>query len=271
MSTLNASCEIDFASAASVPVILMLRPRSGWGQWVCAERYDFTPRVPIVEYTDMFGNLCQRTIIPAGQSHVRAECTVEAPEVVDVHFGAGFVPPEWLPDPVLHYLLPSRYCPSDLLGPLAGEAAQGASPGYAQVENLRAWIHRNVEYRRGSSTTTTTALDTASARSGVCRDFAHLGVALCRALNIPARIVAGYSRNLDEPDLHAWFEAYVGTRWYTFDATEKKTTGERISIAYGRDAVDVALVTNFGPLEIERIRVRVGTALAAGDGATVRA
>jgi transglutaminase-like putative cysteine protease len=260
---LNAFCAIDFASAAPIPAILMLRPRSGWGQWVCAERYDFEPRVPVVEYTDMFGNLCQRTVIPAGQSRLRSECTVEVPDAVDTDFAAAFVPPQQLPDAVLHYLLPSRYCPSDLLGELAGEATQGAAPGYGQVEAIRAWIQKHVEYRRGASTSSTTALDTANARNGVCRDFAHLGIALCRAMNIPARMVAGFSRELDEPDLHAWFEAYVGARWYAFDATEEKTSGHRIAIAYGRDAVDVALVTNFGPLQIARLSVKVETVLIA--------
>ena len=140
------------------------------------------------------------------------------------------------------------------------EVIQGMSPGYAQAEAIRGWIQKNIEYRYGTSSASTTAFDTANSRIGVCRDFAHLGISLCRAINIPARIVAGFSQKLNQPDLHAWFEAYVGGRWYVFDATEEHTTGYRIAIAYGRDAVDVALVTQFGPLQLERLTVKVDVA-----------
>ncbi len=260
ISILNVSCEIDFTTQTPVPAILMLRPRSGAAQWIASERYQFEPRVPIVEYTDMFGNLCQRTVVQPGHSRVRTECVVETPDTVDMDLSAAFVPAEQLPDNCLHFLMASRFCPSDLLGKLASEVTQGVAPGYPQVEAIRTWIHQNVEYRYGASTATTTAVETANDRSGVCRDFAHLGIALCRAVNIPARIVAGYSYALKQPDLHAWFEAFVGGRWYAFDATEDTTTGQRVAIAFGRDAVDVAIVTQFGPLVLDRLEVKVDLA-----------
>jgi transglutaminase-like putative cysteine protease len=254
---LNASCFIEFQSDQSVPVVLMLRPRSGAAQWIAREEYEFSPRVAVNEFTDAFGNLCQRTLIPAGRTTVSARCIADAADAMDVDWAAPFVFPENLPDAVLPFVLPSRYCPSDQMGALAAQITANAVPGYGQVEAIRVWIEKNIEYRYGTSTPATTALDTANQRVGVCRDFAHLGISLCRALNIPARMVTGYTEELKEPDLHAWFEAYVGWRWYCFDPTQEQTTGNRITMAYGRDATDVALVTQFGPLEITSLQVKV--------------
>ena len=254
---LEASCEIVFQTDVFVPAILMLRPRSGWGQWVSREEYAFQPRVPVIEFTDIFGNLCQRVVIPPGEMKLRACCTVETPDEVDADVNAAYILPGNLPESVLHFLYPSRYCPSDQLASLAGEIVQGVAPGWTQVEAIRAWTHAHVEYRYGTSTSATTALDTANARVGVCRDFAHLGIALCRALNIPARMVVGYALHLEVPDIHAWFEAYVGGRWFVFDGSSAHTAGNRIAIGYGRDATDVAFVTQFGPLALTSLVVSV--------------
>lgn len=257
---LTASCEFEMQAPDPVAAVLMLRPRSGWGQWISREEYQFEPGVGVVEFTDGLGNICQRFIAPAGETRVVARCTADAADEVDVDPEAAFVPPQDLPEGVLSMILPSRYCPSDELGDLAAEISREAAPGYPQVEAIRAWIRGNVEYRYGHSNSSTSAADTARDRVGVCRDFTHLGIALCRALNIPARMVAGYSRFLDTPDMHAWFEAYVGGRWFTFDATQDRTTGDRIAVAYGRDAVDVALLTSFGPLNMTPPRVVVAPA-----------
>lgn len=254
---LEASCKIIFQTDEFVPAILMLRPRSGWGQWVSREEYAFKPRVPVIEFTDIFGNLCQRVVIPPGVMNLFACCTVDTPDEVDVDVNATYILPGNLPEGVLHFLYPSRYCPSDQLSGLAGEIVQGAKPGYPQVEAIRAWMHAHVDYRYGSSTQATTALDTANTRSGVCRDFAHLGISLCRALNIPARMVVGYAYKLQVADIHAWFEAYVGGRWFAFDGSSAHTDGNRIAIAYGRDATDVAFVTQFGPLALSSLEVSV--------------
>lgn len=257
MNILRAFCEITFDAPAPVPVVLMLRPHSGWGQWIAEERYDFNPRTQVVEYTDIYGNVCQRVMIPAGTTTIQASCVAEVPEEVDKEFSAVFVEPQHLPDHVLRFLLPSRYCPSDQLGELAGQIVAGMTPGYQQVEAIRRWLHTSIRYEYGTSNTATTASDTASCRAGVCRDFAHLGIALCRALNIPARMVVGYTEKLAIPDIHAWFEAYVGWRWYMFDGTHEETAGNRIAIAYGCDATDVAFVTQFGQLDLRSLVVRV--------------
>jgi transglutaminase-like putative cysteine protease len=203
MSLLTAACEIDFDAKVPVPTILMLRPRSGPAQWIFHEEYGITPRLPVIEYTDIFGNLCQRVVIPPGKTKLRASCTADTADTVDVDENAAFIEPQNLPEGVLHFVLASRYCPSDQLVNLATEIVAGAPPGYGQVEAIRAWLHTHIEYKYGTSTPATTAADTAQSRIGVCRDFAHLGIALCRALNIPARMVVGYTQDLKVPDIHA--------------------------------------------------------------------
>ena len=155
------------------------------------------------------------------------------------------------------FLLPSRYCQSDLLGSLANEIVAGIDPAYDQVEAIRNWLYTHLDYHYDTSNASTSAVDTAQSRVGVCRDFVHLGIALCRSLTIPARMVVGYLYQLEPMDLHAWFEAYVGDRWYTFDATQSEPRGNRVAIAYGRDAADVALATQFGPLTLTEMKVWV--------------
>ena len=170
-----------------------------------------------------------------------------------------------MPDWVLAYCLPSRYCQSDMLYSLAADITAGALPGYPQVEAIRAWIATHIRYEYGTSSPNTSSVDTLHSRVGVCRDFAHLGIALCRALQIPARMVVGYLHELVPMDQHAWFEAYLGDRWYTFDATQLRPKGNRVAVGYGRDAVDVALVTQFGPLELTEMAVWVTPSTAARE------
>ena len=238
----------------------MLRPRSGAGQWIIREEYQITPAVNVTEFTDMYGNLCQRVVAPQGPFSIHFSATVQTADLIDVSPGAPFTPVEDLPDDVLHYTLPSRYCQSDQLGDLAAQITERAEPGYDQAEAIRKWIHENVTYKYGTSDASTSAVDTADKRVGVCRDFTHLGISLCRALNIPARMVVGYLHELDPMDLHAWFEAYVDGRWFTFDATQEKPRGNRITVAYGRDAADVAFTTQFGLMQLNDMKVWVDTA-----------
>lgn len=254
---LKAGCHLVFEAIAPSPLILMLRPRSGLGQWVVREDYQFEPTIPVVEYVDGYGNLCQRLITPQGVFQVDTTAIVEVADTIDVEPGAAFVPVQELPDYALQFLLPSRYCQSDLLGDLANQIVTDIASAYDQVEAIRDWIHTHIEYRYETSNASTSAVETAKTRMGVCRDFVHLGVALCRSLTIPARMVVGYLYQLEPMDLHAWFEAFVGGRWYTFDATQSEPRGNRIAIAYGRDAADVALATQFGPLTLTEMNVWV--------------
>jgi transglutaminase-like putative cysteine protease len=238
-------------------MLLMLRPRSGHSQWVAREEYVFEPGIFASEYTDAYGNLCQRLVAPKGRFRVHTSAVVEAANDIDVAPGAPFTLVQDLPDDVLHFLLPSRYCQSDMVASQAREIIADLTSGYEQAEAIRAWVRANITYRYGTSDASTSARDTLEERAGVCRDLAHLGIALCRSLDIPARLVVGYLYKLDPMDLHAWFEAFVDGRWYTFDATQDEPRGGRIAIAYGRDAADVALATLFGPVVMENMHVWV--------------
>lgn len=254
---LSICCQLDYEIEQSTPLILMLRPRSGAGQWIIKEEYLLEPRIPVTEYTDLYGNLCQRLFTPQGAFTIRNSAIVEVADQIDVDFNANFVPVQELPDDALIYLLPSRYCESDKLGNLAASIIGDVITGYEQVERIRQWINTNIVYEYGHSNASTSAQDTAQSRIGVCRDFSHLGVALCRSMNIPARFVVGYLYELKPMDLHAWFEAYLGGRWYTFDATQTEPKGNRVVLAYGRDAADVALATQFGNMELQTMCVAV--------------
>jgi transglutaminase-like putative cysteine protease len=258
---LDATCHISYRSNSPIPAVMMLRPRSGYAQWITREEYAFEPHAPVVEYTDNFGNLCQRVLIPKGAFEVRCSCRAHTADTIDVEPEAEFVPVHNLPESALEFLLPSRYCQSDLLNGLASSIAGRQPPGYRQVAAIEQWLRDEMNYVRGSSNASTSALDTAGTRTGVCRDYAHLGIALTRSLNIPARMVVGYLYRLEPMDLHAWFEAFVGGRWFTFDGVRKQPCGNRIMIGYGRDAADVALTSNYGALELTTMKVTVEAAV----------
>jgi transglutaminase-like putative cysteine protease len=130
---------------------------------------------------------------------------------------------------------------------MATSISAGQSLGYDQVKAIESWLRTTIRYEPGSSDIPISALEVKSRQWGVCRDLAHLGIALCRSLSIPSRLVVGYLHGLAPMDLHAWFEAYVGGRWYTFDATQPQLTGGYVAIGYGRDAADVAIYNQFGP------------------------
>jgi transglutaminase-like putative cysteine protease len=261
---LEVGCHLKFEAIEPTPLILMLKPRSGDSQWVVRETYLLEPFVHAREYTDIHGNLCQRLMTPVGAFSIRTEAWVETSDTIAVAPGAPMTLVEFLPDWLLQFLLPSRYCQSDRLFDLATEISADYAAGYDRVEAVRAWIYTHIKYQYDTSNTSTSAIDTAQQRVGVCRDFAHLGIALCRALDIPARMVVGYLYQLEPMDLHAWFEAYINGRWYTFDATQPQPRGNRIAIAYGRDAADVALTTQFGSLTLTSMEVWVKP-ITSGD------
>lgn len=254
---LRAECDMTVEAPEPCAAIAMLRPRSGDAQWLISERYRFDPPVRPTEFVDVYGNLCQRFVVPQGTLRIRFDAVVETDDRIAVDPEADIVPVNELPADTLQYLLQSRYCPSDKTLQRAQDVVAGHATGYAQVEAIRAWIHDNTAYRYGVSDATTDALDTLAAGAGVCRDFSHVGITMCRNLGIPARMVVGYLHKLDPMDLHAWFEAYIGGRWYTFDATQDEPRGGRIVVAYGRDAADVAIISNYGVLQTASMSVSV--------------
>lgn len=247
MMWLRTGCSMTFDVGFATPFILMLRPRSGIEQWVARESYTLNPSVPVIEFTDHYGNLCQRLIAPAGKFCIRTSADIQTADSIRVNPGAAFDEVQNLPDEVLIYLLPTRYCESDKFMEMGQEIVAGKAPGYDQVTAIVAWTQKNIRFNSASPHFQLSAVEVNQQREGVCRDLAHLCIALCRGLCIPARMVVGYLHGLQPMDFHAWFEAYVGGRWYAFDATQAQPRGGRVTIAYGRDAADVAVFNQFGP------------------------
>ena len=243
---LKTSCDLVFDIQVSTPFVLMLRPRSGAQQWIAREEYKIVPSVPAFEFTDTHGNLCQRLIAPPGVFALYTSAEVKTDDSVDQAPGAPFVEVGRLPDAVLSYLLPSRYCESERFGQLAAEITASYIPGYDQVKAIENWVRNNIRFETFGCDTFLSACEINERGWGVCRDFAHLGIALCRSLSIPARMAVGYLYGLQPMALHAWFEAYVADRWYAFDATQFQPTGGYVAIGYGRDAADVAVYNQFG-------------------------
>jgi len=257
---LRTSCDLTFSITVPTPFILMLRPRSGAQQWIAREEYRLVPSVPVFEFTDTYGNLCQRLVAPPGTFEIHTVADVMTADQVDQAPGAPFIEIQNLPDTVLIYLLPSRYCESELFGQMATEITAGYQLGYDQIAAVEAWLRNTIRYEPGSSDTPVSAVEVNSRQSGVCRDLSHLGIAFCRSLSIPARLVVGYLYGLEPMDMHAWFEAYIGGRWYAFDATQAVHKNGYVAIGYGRDAADVAVYNQFGPPvypTVQRIRVQL--------------
>lgn len=257
---LRTSCDLAFDITVPTPFVLMLRPRSGAQQWIASEQYKLVPSVPVFEFTDNYGNLCQRLIAPPGPFAIHTSAEVMTSDHIDRAPGAPFVEIQNLPESALNYLLPSRFCESDRFSQLANSITFGYSPGYDQVAAIETWLRANVRYESQSSDIQISATEVNTRGWGVCRDLAHVGIALCRSLSIPARMVVGYLHNLEPMELHAWFEAYVADRWYTFDATQAQLHAGYVAIGYGRDATDVAVYNQFGPAlypHAQKVRVQL--------------
>ena len=243
---LRVTCDLSFQVDEASALILMLRPYRGAGQTLTQETYTITPFLKMIEHHDDYGNGCQRLLVPKGYFFIHTVAEVIVDHQVNIVWGAPFVEIQYLPERVLHYLAPSRYCESDRFNELATRIVGDALPGYDQVVRIVNWIQQYIEYVPGSSDVPLSAVEINEQGYGVCRDLAHLGIALCRSISLPARIVVGYLHNLVPMDLHAWFEVYVGHQWYSFDPTQSSVIGGRVIIAFGRDAADVSIFHQFG-------------------------
>ena len=243
---LRVSCSLRFQILEASVLILMLRPFRGIQQWINREVYIIKPVIPMIESTDSFGNSLQRLMVPIGNFLIYTSTDVIVADRIDVAPGQYFVEIQHLPNNVLPFLLPSRYCESDRFGDLAREITNNTQPGYDQVSKINEWVRDSIQYIPGSSDFPLSAVEVHLCGHGVCRDLAQVAIALCRSISIPARLVVGYLYALQPMDLHAWFEAYVGDRWYTFDPTQIEPRGGRVIIAFGRDAADVSIFHQFG-------------------------
>jgi len=256
----HIGCSIVFDSLYPTPVMLALSP--GYNHHLLQEQRRLDPDVPVHNYIDGFGNQIWRFVAPAGKLHIDYDAVAETSALPDLVMpGLLRTPIENLPDDVLIYTLPSRYCPSDMFISDAWQLFGNIQGGWEQIQAVCDWLHSNITYGAGS-TTATTAWDAYQARCGVCRDFAHLGVSFCRALNFPARYVCGYLPDVNVPfdptpmDFHAWFEVYMDGLWFTFDARHNRPRTGRVLLARGRDAVDVAFSTVYGKAELVSLNVR---------------
>ncbi|MEF7617200.1 transglutaminase family protein [Aquincola sp. MAHUQ-54] len=240
-------CTLGYELPQPTSFLFQVHAQHGRDQQVLAESLELTPGIPSHVFPDpLEHHRFLRLQAPAGQFTLRYQATVQLmPRHWDTQ--AAEVPVHELPDEVLHHLMATRYCESDLLCNAAHKIFGQHPPGYQRVQAIVDWVHDNIDYRLGSSNATTTACDVFRNRAGVCRDFAHLAVTFCRALNIPARLVVGYARFDDPPpDFHAVFEAYLGGEWMMFDPTRMSPVEDMVRIAAGRDAKDLAFSTIFG-------------------------
>jgi transglutaminase-like putative cysteine protease len=254
----NVDCKLSYTLLDDTHFLFLVHALDGMDQEVVEESLRLTPAIEYELHADaVFGHRTLRLKAPAGPLTLRYRARVRVTRALP-DLRAKEMPIEALPHEVLPDLMPTRYCESDRLASAASKMFGGLEPGYSRVLAVRDWIHENIEYRVGTTDTTTTACDVFLQRSGVCRDFAHLGVAFCRALNIPARLAVGYARFANPPpDFHAVFEAFVGGRWKLFDATGLAEPRDLVRIAVGRDAGDVAFATLFGPVRTRLIRPEV--------------
>jgi transglutaminase-like putative cysteine protease len=211
------------------------------------------PAVPITNYIDTFGNRCSRFVAPTGHIRLTGSTLIEDSGLEDpMPFDATEHPVSELPNDTLIYLLNSRYCEVDRLSNIAVELFGNVTPGWNRVHAITSWVNSKVSFGYQHARSTKTALDVFTERVGVCRDFQHLAVTFCRALNIPARYVTGYLGDIGIPptytpmDFSAWFEVYLNNRWWTADARHNRPRIGRVLMAVGRDASDVAITTSFG-------------------------
>ena len=240
-------------------------------QRVITERvWSSAPDAPTLTVDPHFGNRLMRLKSAPGEVEVRYQALVDIEHFTADTTSISEVPVGLIPSDALPYLLPSRYCQSDLMSAVACSEFGQAMPGYARVEAIRRWVQQRTHFEPGASNSSTTALDTLTDQRGVCRDFAHLMIAICRALNIPARFVTGIDYGADPTlgpsDFHAYVEAYLGDRWYMFDPTDISPTTGLLRIGTGRDAADVSFATIYGKVRCGPPTISIQTIVDPNQG-----
>lgn len=260
-------CSLEYEVKSPSVFILNLEAAALHRQRIVAETLKLTPSYPIERFADdEGGSRFFRVIAKPGRFHVAYQSEVEVNMIEKDPADIPEVPVSDIPLDILPYLNPSRFCQSDLLGRFARREFGDIAPGHARVTAICNWIHDHVDYVRGSSDAQTSAYDTMVLRAGVCRDFAHLGITFCRALNIPARFASGYAWRLEPPDFHAVFEAYLGGEWYLFDATRQAALQGLVRIGVGRDATDAAFATIYGEVEFKDMSVGIDAVHPGAEG-----
>jgi transglutaminase-like putative cysteine protease len=258
---LIVGCEFEFEATQPVAAVMQVAPCPQPGLRI--EREAWETGSDHHGYLDHYENRCERFTIDAGRSRIAYEAEVLIADPADlIEPEAAETPVESLPDDTLSFVMPSRFCLPDELGSVAWERFGELPAGWGRVQAVVDYVHGHLEFTPGASNPWTTAADAYRAGQGVCRDFAHLAITFCRALNIPARYVFGYIPDVGVPptsepmDFAAWFEAYLGGRWHTFDARNNTRRVGRVVVGRGRDAIDVALITSFGRHALTGFQVR---------------
>ena len=255
--------EFQYKFPHTTPCLLALNVHhSRAGDLESADHVRTSPSIPVVGYRDLYGNWCNRLVAPPGIVTFSTDVIIHDDGKTDpVARGAGQVPIEQLRDEAIVFLLPSRFCESDKLLDLAWELFGKATPGWGRVQKICDFVHERIAFDYAQARPTRTAAEAYVESVGVCRDYAHLAIAFCRALNIPARYCTGYLSDIGTPqpyppgDFAAWFEAYLDGGWHMFDPRNNEPRVGRFLVARGRDAADVAMVTTFGPNKLEKFRV----------------
>jgi transglutaminase-like putative cysteine protease len=268
---IRAGFDIAFQCFQQTPMVLMLSIEPARVRDLLREhRIGFSPNIPSHDYVDMFGNTCTRIVAPPGLIEIRNDFLIAdsglpdevAPDARQLEVGD-------LPDEVLIYLLGSRYCDTEKLSDLAWSLFGGVTPGWQRVQAIVDYAHQRICFGYQHARSDRTAFEGHEERIGVCRDFAHLAVTLCRCMNIPARYCTGYLGDIGVPadpapmDFSAWFEVYLDGRWFTFDARHNHPRIGRIVMARGRDAADVAISTSFGAVQLVNFSVITEEATSA--------
>ncbi len=260
---IRAGYEIAYQCPQPTPMILMLSVHpSRIADLITPDRMRINPAIPANTYHDGFGNFCHVVHAPPGRITLSADFLIrDSGALDDVAPDAKQHPLEKLPVETLVYLLGSRYCETDRFTQLAWAQFGNVPKGWPLVQAICDYVHDRITFGYMHASPTKTAWDAHAQRRGVCRDFAHLAITLCRCMNIPARYCTGYLGDIGVPpdpepmDFSAWFEVYLGDRWYTFDARHNHPRIGRILMARGRDATDVAIVTEFGPCKLASFKV----------------
>ena len=268
----RVGCEFQFESVHPVTTVMLVGTRSDGAHHTIYESRWAEPMLQIRDFRDAFSNSCWRIDIPAGPSMIRYDAVVDVDDEPDPREpGASLIPPSELPDEVLGFTLPSRYVDSDQVANEAWTLFGNTPPTWERVQAVCDWVHENVRYDPTAVVQHGTARQLLDRRAGVCRDFALLVTAFCRALNIPARYTFGYLPDIavDPPDtpmdFHAWSEVFIDGRWYTFDARHNMPRVGRVVVGFGRDAADVAMTTSYGALNLVKMQVWAEEVAAARE------
>jgi len=255
-------CEFVYQASRDTPSVFQVQPLTDQKPTLADERWSMDPEQPMRTYSDLYGNPCLRVTLPEGRSVLTYNAVATVPDATeDVDEDAPELAAADLPDDVLLYTLPSRYVLPDVLGREAWGRFGTMDPGYRRVQAICDYVFNHLKFQYGSSTPLSTAADVHASGYGVCRDFTHLAISLCRALSIPARYVFGYlpeievQKEVSVMDFAAWMEVYLGDRWWTFDPRNNSPRKGRVLIGRGRDASDVAMATTFGAPYLEKMTV----------------